>query len=71
MDEIKSFIVYRGKKYYSEEDILELNGNENLHRNEIEDMAEIQGLSKLIHLKRLYLCSNKILEIKGLENLSN
>ena len=56
--------MYRGKKYYLEgKDFLTLDGNDNLHRNKIDDIAEIQKLSKLSYLKCLDLSSNKISEI--------
>ncbi len=66
---LKSFIVYRDKKYYLQgEDSLTLDSNDNLHRNEIDDIAEIQYLSKLSHLKCLDLSYNKIPEISCLDH---
>ena len=66
---LKSYIVYKSKKYYLEgEDSLTLNGNDNLHRNEIDDIAEIQNLSKIYHLKCLFRSSNKTPEINCLDH---
>ncbi len=66
---LKSFIVYKGKKYYLEgEDSLTLDGNDNLHRNEIDDIADIQKLSKLSQLKCFDLSSNKVPEINCLDH---
>jgi len=49
---LKSYFVYRGKKYYLEgEDSLTLSGNDNLHRNEIDDIAEIQNFIENISSK--------------------
>lgn len=45
-----------------------MDGNDNLHRNEIDDIADIQKLSKLSQLKCFDLSSNKIPEINCLDH---
>jgi len=44
MERVKSFVVYRGGKYYIDKDTLTLDGNENIYDNRIDEIAEIQGL---------------------------
>ncbi len=59
------FVTVKGRKYYAENDRLEL------YSKEITDISEIKGLGDLINLKELYLFDNQITEIKGLDTLTN
>ncbi|MHA1343003.1 MAG: leucine-rich repeat domain-containing protein, partial [Promethearchaeota archaeon] len=58
------FVSYQDKKYIAS------NNNLNLEKKGIEDIDQIEGLSKLQNLTSLNLSGNKISKIKGLENLT-
>ncbi|MFX0069996.1 MAG: leucine-rich repeat domain-containing protein, partial [Candidatus Hermodarchaeota archaeon] len=60
-----SYVVFKGKKYYVENDKLKLN---NLG---IKDIDQIEGLKDLANIKKLDLSYNKIADINGLETLTN
>ncbi len=74
------FVTVKGRRYAVEGNgELDLGINKNHSAKEhydhyetpFEDIAEIEGLETLTHLKELILGPNYITEIKGLENLSN
>ena len=61
----KVSVTYKRKKYYVEEQSLDLSALN------ITDIDEIKGLESLTDLQELYLCENLITEIKGLDNLTS
>ena len=61
----KESLLFKGKRFFVENGVLDLNSQL------IYDISEIENLDTLKNLESLVLSGNKISEIDGLESLTN